>query len=359
MKLFINNIMGKAGGQVTRIRSLNLTDPELRRCVTVFCSSIDLTLGPDIIQKEVKIPFIPEFFVSILFEFFFIPFVLKKHNIRQNLYINLSNFSLPIACKCQKILGVSNALIFDNSQNSKVVKYWILYILFHLSQYFIDKNVFLSMHCLKMANASPFKLKPSVVIHNGVSEFWYKRKWSRNLENSQKLKLLYVSHGYYYKNHRFLLNYINKLKASIDIGIELNLVGHFKADIKKSLENHANLIGIRDNVKFHAQCDRYEIRNLLLSSTFVIYPSDVENCPNALLEASASGITCIVPNKQPYIEFNRSNFIYFEPLNIESAVRCTVDRFKSEKVSLQETRKDHVNLTWSDFWNNIVSEGLK
>jgi glycosyltransferase involved in cell wall biosynthesis len=57
--------------------------------------------------------------------------------------------------------------------------------------------------------------------------------------------------------------------------------------LRQSLEKQAHDLGVMDCVSFRGHTD--DVPSLILTSTFLAHVSDVEGCPNAVMEAMACG----------------------------------------------------------------------
>lgn len=80
------------------------------------------------------------------------------------------------------------------------------------------------------------------------------------------------------------------LHAAADLkrrGLEFQLEIAGGGPMRESLERQARDLDVADRVQFRGHTDN--IQNLLADSTFLAHPSDVEGCPNVVMEAMASG----------------------------------------------------------------------
>ena len=121
------------------------------------------------------------------------------------------------------------------------------------------------------------------------------RKWIReNYKVEDKFVIGHVGRFRKEKNHIFLLN-IFKEALKYNQNSVLMLVGNGNG--QKSVEDEAKKLGIYDKVIFTGV--RNDVHNILKAMDVFVFPSKFEGLGNALIEAQASGLKCVVSKNIP------------------------------------------------------------
>lgn len=141
------------------------------------------------------------------------------------------------------------------------------------------------------------------VIPNAAEIINRKKKIGRRKQlgfNDDDIIVTYVGHMKKGKGHNDLLlaaSQISNLQFPISKSFHLLLVGD--GVLRKQLEKEADTLGIKDNVYFPGKRD--DVPELLAMSDIFVLPSHGEGMSNALLEAMAAGLPCVVSD----IEVNK------------------------------------------------------
>lgn len=140
-----------------------------------------------------------------------------------------------------------------------------------------------------------FGKRKVLVLNNGLDTSLYrfneekreKMRKDMNLEN--KIVVIHVGAFRAQKNHKRVIEIFNEYHRRNNNSILL-LVGKGELmDKAKALEVS---LGLGESVRF--LCERKDLDFLLSSSDYFLFPSFYEGFPNALLEAEASGLRCVV-----------------------------------------------------------------
>ncbi len=171
------------------------------------------------------------------------------------------------------------------------------------------------MRCLIKANATQFIAcgvdageylygkeffkKNGVVIYNGIDIEKY--KYNDKVRNEMRNELKVVPNGILLghvgrlapvKNHKFIINIFEKLMKEIP-NLQLVLVGDGpdKENIQKLIDNK----GLKSNILLLG--NRLDVHRILLAMDILLFPSFFEGFPVTLVEAQATGLSCIISNK--------------------------------------------------------------
>lgn len=221
-----------------------------------------------------------------------------------------------------------NLLLFDNVQISRLknlkIKYsTIVYKFLQLYTFkFSRKVIFLSNYAYKLiTNLYPNIISKGIIINHGVAETFFNcAKELRDISDcsiDKPFNILYVSSFYEYKNHDILIEVFKNL--TLKYPLKLTLIGSFPTiEIKKSILNNVNQINEILNynaIHIYEQMSLNEIVNFYHSSDLFVFPSSIENMPNALIEAMASSLPVLCSNSEPMPEFLNNCGLYFDSKN--------------------------------------------
>lgn len=163
-----------------------------------------------------------------------------------------------------------------------------VYKLFDLK---VDKYIGISSSCTESLKEST--QRPTVEIRNAVSHKKFK-ELIRVRKHKKNINVAMVGRIISYKDYFNMLQALNCLEPSIRDRISINIAGEGNLEYHKALkvyiqkhglESTVKFVGVKENIpKFLYDCDLF-----LISSSF-------EGLPIALIEATISGLPCIVTN---------------------------------------------------------------
>lgn len=131
------------------------------------------------------------------------------------------------------------------------------------------------------------------IIPNGINIEKYKynekerNKIRKELKIENKTVIGHVGRFTEAKNHKFLLDILEKIK---DKNYILLLVGSGK--LENEIKAYANKLKIYDNIIFLGT--RNDVYNLLNAMDIFVFPSIYEGLPISLIEAQTNGLKCII-----------------------------------------------------------------
>lgn len=94
------------------------------------------------------------------------------------------------------------------------------------------------------------------------------------------------------KNHEFLLDVFHSIKKKYDAAVLLIVGRVAQPEIEISLQNRIESLGLTDSVVFAGV--RSDVPELLMAMDVFVFPSLYEGMPNAVIEAQATGLHCII-----------------------------------------------------------------
>ena len=97
-----------------------------------------------------------------------------------------------------------------------------------------------------------------------------------------------------WKGTEILLEAISIMHSSGMTNISLRIAGvHVKQEYGKILTRKCNKLGIGDSITWLGRLSAEEIKREILNASIFVYPSHIDNSPNALVEAMLLGAPCI------------------------------------------------------------------
>lgn len=372
MNIFLNLLAGTTGGQITRARAF------LDR-VEQFAPDIQLIVIKDNhVLKEYKTTerrLIIDVSIGrgklkalkrILWENTLMPSLIKQHN--SDIFLTFSHYLPFKKLKVPTLVGISNlapfsALALKEESLASKIKFGILKRTILFSSGRADSIIALSQTAEKVLISNGIDQTKIKVIHIGVDKFW-----SDGLNDSSSLLqmgisrpfFLYVSHFYRYKNHLRLIKAFATLPTRIKDNNQLVLVG--KPEDKAYFDEIVHEIrknGLKKNVVLIPGEGMDVLRHLYQRTSLFIFPSLVENCPNILLEAMASGAPIATVDIEPMTEYCQVSAEYFEGTKINS-IANTIIKLVDDSRRIDEMRMLSLmkakSYSWDNFVINVVAE---
>ena len=134
------------------------------------------------------------------------------------------------------------------------------------------------------------------VIYNGVDT----SDMPIALENQGGCKIGYVASLRLEKNHKLLLQAMVRIDSEVS-DAELHLAGN--GTLKTDIITQAESLGLKSKIKLHGQVA--DIHKLLSQLDIYVHTSHYEGFPNAVMEAMACGLPCVVLNTSGCAELVR------------------------------------------------------
>lgn len=372
MIILLNLLAGTTGGQITRAKAL-ITGIDLITDDVQLIVLKDKTVLNDLISYK-KTKFINvslgegifKIIKRIYWENFKLNSVIQNENI--NLYLTFSH-SLPFTkLKVPTLVGLSNLLSFYPEAlkeesflyqvKFKILKKNILYSL-NKADAIIALSETAKLFLIKLGiNYSKIKFIPI-----GVDKKWFiqiDKDITLISLNLTKPFILYVSNFYRYKNFSRLIKAYSLLPKKNINETKLVLVGKFENikyvnELKKEIKK-LNLT--EDIIMLPSQNDNI-LQVLYQSAEFFIFPSLVENCPNILLEAMASGSAITTTNINPMIEYCKNSATYFDGNNIHDIRDHIYELMENKELTKDlkmKSKERAINFSWNKFVQNVVFE---
>ena len=368
MKIFLNLISVKTGGQIIRAsKFIEKIEKDSSKIELVIVKQVSVlsNLKNSSKIKIINIDLGTHF--SVLKRFFWENFLMHKL-IRINscnIFLTFSHYLPFKKIIIPTIVGVSNLAPFSKIALSEEnyyykLKFWILGKTILSSVIKADLVLALSLTAKDLmmklgVNENKIFLNPI-----GVDSFWSSISQNDDLLKTfsgNKKYFLYVSHFYRYKNHFRLISAYANLPLGIQNKHNLILIGKpmnlsYFNKIKKTISD----LSLEKNILLIPGLPREDLRMFYQNCSLFIFPSLVENCPNILLEAMASGAPISTVNINPMKEYCLDSAIYFDGTRTSSIKNSMIkfteidDSKKMKKLSLIRSK----SFSWDTFVDNII-----
>lgn len=173
--------------------------------------------------------------------------------------------------------------------------------------------------------------------------------------NSKPLKLITIARLHWIKGLEYTLEALAILKQR-KILFEYNIVG--SGEEKERLRFTADQLGILDCVNFTGRKEQSEIREFLKKSDVYIQYSIQEGFCNAVLEAQATGLLCVVSDadglKENVLD-NKTGWVVPKraPLKLADQIQYVMELSDSEKNEIQKTAISRVKIEFNIAKQNV------
>ena len=367
MKIFLNLISVNAGGQLIRaskfLKKIEKDNKDIQVLVVKkksVLSEIRSTENRNVINLAEKF----NLFKRLWWENFEMYNLIEYHSC--DVFLTFSHY-LPIKkINIPTIVGISNLAPFSKVALSEEklyykLKFWILgKTIIHSAK---KANCILALSLTAKDKLLDLGLKPSKVFYNpiGVDNFWkidVKNYAKPKVYDFRKKYFLYVSHFYRYKNHFRLIEAYSLLPSNVKNKYNLILIGSpFNKPYFEETKNLILNLNLEQNIILIPGLCREDLRVFYQNSSLFIFPSLVENCPNILLEAMASGNPICTVDIDPMKEYCMNAAFYFDGNNIES-IKNSIIKYLSSKDNCKELKNRSLqrseDFSWDHFSENLI-----
>lgn len=366
MKIFLNLISVNAGGQLIRASKF-LEKIEKDKDIQVLVVKKKSVLS-EIRSTEnryvVNFPNKFNLFKRLWWENFEMFNLIEYHSC--DVFLTFSHY-LPIKkINIPTVVGISNLAPFSKVALSEEKLYYKLkfWILGNTIIYSARKaDCILALSLTAKGTLIDLGLKPSKVFYNpiGVDNFWkidIKNSAKPKVYNFKKKYFLYVSHFYRYKNHFRLIKAYSLLPSHVKNKYNLILIGSpLNKPYFEETKNLISNLNLDQNVLLIPGLCREDLRIFYQNSSLFIFPSLVENCPNILLEAMASGNPICTVDIDPMKEYCMNAAFYFDGNNIDS-IKNSIIKYLSSKDNFKQLKNSSLqraeDFSWDHFSENLI-----
>lgn len=353
VNIFIDALSARDGGGVTYIYNLLSLFPNINGIKVYILIQRDF----EIFKSDKRIVvlkgyhFLNNPIIRYIWHIFFLKRILKKLSI--DIFFvpgGISFIKPPKDCK----LGIlfRNMLPFDKHQLKRYPLNLFKFKLFLTRIFILDSIkkanfvIYISKFGKNFIHKNyPFFEHKYKIIPHGIDEKFYKKyKREKSFFNISGKYMLYVSRLEYYKNQLELVKAFSRFTLQDNQNIKLVLVGPRNTTYGKIIENYIYKKNLNNKVLLLGSISHDNLPKLYQNSEINFFLSEVENCPNILLEALASKRPIICSKKQPMIEFGKKALFYCDPGNVNE-IFFTIKKILNNKKLSTIKSKDGFNLS--------------
>lgn len=147
------------------------------------------------------------------------------------------------------------------------------------------------------------------VIKNAIEISTQNSLWEN--QSSRVFKMISLSSLYPHKNHKYLLEAFAKVKSSVDISIQLSIIGD--GPEMADLHEYSRQLGLSaTDIKWYGAVWQKELTNSILKDAdLFVSASKFEGLPLSVLEAISNGVPVLLSNIDSHKEFDINQTIKF------------------------------------------------
>ena len=219
--------------------------------------------------------------------------------------------------------------------------------------------IFLSDYAREIISPDiPDDIQKTVIPH-GVNEYFRKKEVTggKILQNEGRVNLLYVSRVFTYKNHDKVIWAVDLLRKKLKIDFQLILIGGVSKPARRIIDKALSSISDTSWIQFKGAIPNPDLVKYYHSADIFVFASSIENFPNILAEAMASGLPIACANRRPMKDILLGAGEYFEPNQPESIAHSIekltlLDDYRMNKAV--EALKESQNYSFEKMSNQTI-----
>lgn len=166
--------------------------------------------------------------------------------------------------------------------------------------------------------------------------FGQERADQLNANRKQNNELIYVSTQFPYKNHKRLLEALEKIK-NMGKEFHISLIGCKETDTLKEM---VQTLRLKDRVTFYGWLSHDKTMEKIQQADVYLHPSLIESTSNGVLEGIGENATIVCSKLDVFTEALGGYAYYFDPLNVDDMAKTIVEAMDNPKLlSLDMCRK--------------------
>ena len=361
-KLVIDASRNKSGGAIIYLKNfikhLNLENTKIKEIIIFSHKNILDQIPNRSFLIKCSHPLLEmNIFFQIIWQLIYLPFFLKKNEID----ILYSTDSSTFCNHSNSIVFNQDILSFDKqalNQISFSLEKVRLYLIKFLQIYSLNNAkeiIFLSKYAGKsIAKNLRKKINYNVIYHRVEENF--KAMDIKNLNNpiwnynlKKKIKIVYVSPLFLYKNHLNVVNAYSHLKKKYK-NLDIKFVGNYKHNLKL-FNKIISTNPLINKSHFTGEVNRKALIKILTESDIFVFASSNETFGISLLEAMAMGMPIACSNKSSLPEILQNGGLYFNPKNdlqLSNQIELLITDKRLRKNKSKQARKIALKFNWDN-----------
>ena len=368
-KVVIDASRNKSGGAIIYLKNfikhLNLDNTEIDEIIIFSHKYILDQIPKRSFLVKCSHPLLEmNIFFQIIWQLVYLPYFLKKNQVD----VLYSTDSSTFCNYSNSIILNQDILSFDKKALNEIpfsLEKIRLYIIKFLQIYSLNNAkevIFLSKYSQKIISKDLRKKINSNIIHHGIEKNFQRinrkelnnHQWNYNIK--KKIKIVYVSPLFFYKNHQTVVKAYSLLKKKYN-NLDIKFIGSYKHNLKL-YNNIINTNPFVNKSHFIGEVNRKTLIKNLKNSDIFVFASSTETFGISLLEAMAIGMPIVCSNKSSLPEILQNGGLYFNPksyLELSNQIELLIKNKKIRKKKSEQAR----NLAFKFSWHKNTEQFCK
>ena len=367
--LVIDASRNKSGGAIAYLKNfikhLNLKNTKIKKIIIFSQKSILNQIPNKSFVIKYSHPFLEmNIFFQIIWQLIILPIYLKKNKI-DILYSTDSstfcNFSPSIVFN-QDILSFDKNTLNNMPLSIAKIRLYLIRFIQIRSMNNAEVIIFLSKYSKNVISKYLKKNINYNIIYHGIEKD-IKTLGKKNTINTlwdyklkKKIKIVYVSPLFHYKNHISVVKAYSRLKKKYN-NLDIKFIGKYKHNLKmfKNILSENSSI---DKSNFTGELNRKDVLKILTQSDIFVFASSSETFGITLLEGMAIGMPIVCSNKSSLPEILDNGGIYFDPKNdlqLFKKIDLLIRNKKLRKTKSEQSKKIALKFSWENNTNQFCN----
>ncbi len=366
IKIVIDASRNRSGGAIIYLKNfikhLNIKKTNIEK-IFIF-SNISLlkqiSNRPFLVKKSH--PFLEKNIIfQIIWQWILLPFYLKKNKIDILYTTDSTSFCkfTPSIIFNQDILSFDKKSFEQISFSIEKIRLYLIRFVQIRAMNNASKIIFLSKFSKNIISKNLKKKLSYNIIYHGIEDN-IKKIGNKNLIDcswkyslKKKIRLIYVSPLFHYKNHLTVAKAYSRLKKRYN-NLDLKFVGNYSNNMKlyNDILNSNNSI---NKSHFLGEMTHKNVIKLLSRSDIFIFASSSETFGISLVEAMALGMPIVCSNKSSLPEILQNGGLYFNPKN-DLQLSNQIEIFIKDKSLRKRKSEKAKNISLRYSWDDNVKQ---
>jgi len=294
---------------------------------------------------------------QIIWQYIFLPIYLKKNKID----ILYSTDTSTVCKYSPSIVLNQDILSFDKDTLIKIpfslekIRLYIIRFLQIHTMNSANEKIFLSKYTKKIISKFLKKNINYSIIPHGIENISkkltksisYDFLWNYKLK--KKIKIIYVSPLFIYKNHYTVAKAYSNLKKKYS-NLDIKFIGNYKNNLKL-LHKILHDVPEINKKNFIGHINQIDVLKNLIKSDIFIFASSSETFGISLIEAMNIGMPIVCSNKSSLPEILQNGGLYFDPnnhLQLSNQIELLIKHKSLREKKSKQARRISLRYTWKN-----------